>query len=188
MRQTCDPASISAAAAAAADVAQPTAVVAVVPGPGGGVSGGGGSILNQTRRKSSLITSYGSMNDTDSVQIDVEKQLPPSAPSCRVTLNSAVKAVMPIASSALPASPADTPDLMTRVLQRLRHIPCAGLVLAMLSGIFFATAGFIVKMIPDVNPIQIVISRSVSLIEKTNASKKALTFALLYLLIAPTAQ
>ena len=50
-------------------------------------------------------------------------------------------------------------DLSTRIISRLREIPCAGVVLAMLSGIFFATAGFIVKLIPEVNPIQIVVSR-----------------------------
>ena len=50
-------------------------------------------------------------------------------------------------------------DLSTRIISRLRGIPCAGVVLAMLSGIFFATAGFIVKLIPEVNPVQIVVSR-----------------------------
>lgn len=59
--------------------------------------------------------------------------------------------------SLIPETPA--PDSMTRIVERLRGIPCAGLVLAMMSGIFFATAGFIVKLIPDVNPIEIVISR-----------------------------
>jgi ABC-type uncharacterized transport system permease subunit len=31
----------------------------------------------------------------------------------------------------------------------------------MLSGVFFATAGFIVKLVPKVNPIQIVVTRFV---------------------------
>lgn len=50
-------------------------------------------------------------------------------------------------------------DLSTRIISRLRVIPCAGILLAMLSGVFFATAGFIVKLIPNINPIQIVVSR-----------------------------
>lgn len=50
-------------------------------------------------------------------------------------------------------------DLSTRIVRKLRVIPCAGVILAMLSGVFFATAGFIVKLIPDINPIQIVICR-----------------------------
>ena len=50
-------------------------------------------------------------------------------------------------------------DLMTRILAKFRSFPCAGIILAMLSGIFFATAGFIVKLVPAVNPIEIVIIR-----------------------------
>lgn len=50
-------------------------------------------------------------------------------------------------------------DLSTRIISKLRVIPCAGILLAMLSGVFFATAGFIVKLIPNINPIQIVVSR-----------------------------
>ena len=50
-------------------------------------------------------------------------------------------------------------DLSTRIISKLRGIPCAGIVLALLSGIIFAMAGFIVKLIPKVNPIQIVVSR-----------------------------
>lgn len=62
----------------------------------------------------------------------------------------------PIATSSLPPGPTDS---MTRMLLRLRGIPCAGILLAMLSGMFFAFAGFIVKLIPEVNPIEIVICR-----------------------------
>ena len=50
-------------------------------------------------------------------------------------------------------------DLMGRTLNRLRLMPCAGIIMGMLSGICFATAGFIVKLIPDVNPVQIVVTR-----------------------------
>ena len=50
-------------------------------------------------------------------------------------------------------------DLSTRIISKLRGIPCAGIVLALLSGILSATAGFIVKLIPKVNPIQICVSR-----------------------------
>lgn len=50
-------------------------------------------------------------------------------------------------------------DLMSRILAKFRSLPCAGIILAMLSGIFFATAGFIVKLVPNVNPIEIVVTR-----------------------------
>ena len=53
-------------------------------------------------------------------------------------------------------------DLMGRTLLRLRRMPCAGIIMGMLSGIFFATAGFIVKLVPNVNPVQIVVTRLVS--------------------------
>lgn len=52
-------------------------------------------------------------------------------------------------------------DLMARTLSRLRRMPCAGIIMGMLSGIFFATAGFIVKLVPNVNPVQIVVTRLV---------------------------
>lgn len=52
-------------------------------------------------------------------------------------------------------------DLMARTLLRLRRMPCAGIIMGMLSGIFFATAGFIVKLVPNVNPVQIVVTRLV---------------------------
>lgn len=45
-------------------------------------------------------------------------------------------------------------------IKTLAGIPCSGIGLGLLSGVFFATAGFIVKLIP-LNPIEIVISRSV---------------------------
>jgi len=50
-------------------------------------------------------------------------------------------------------------DMSSRIISKLRNIPCAGIVLAMLSGIFFATAGFIVKLVPMVNPVEIVVTR-----------------------------
>jgi hypothetical protein len=43
-------------------------------------------------------------------------------------------------------------------VKTLSGIPCSGIALGLLSGVFFATAGFIVKLI-DINPIEIVISR-----------------------------
>lgn len=47
---------------------------------------------------------------------------------------------------------------MEVLIKTLTRIPCSGIGLGLLSGVFFATAGFIVKLIP-VNPIEIVISR-----------------------------
>lgn len=55
-------------------------------------------------------------------------------------------------------------DLHGSALHRLRSVPCAGILLAMLSGVFFATAGFIVKLVPKVNPIQIVVTRFVQIV------------------------
>ena len=107
----------------------------------------------QLRRQSSLTTSYGSLDNNNSVFLDVSVKVPGAAAA------GGAAADIIIASSALPAVPPVRPDAMTRVLNKLRTLPCAGLVLAMLSGVFFATAGFIVKLIPDVNPIEIVISR-----------------------------
>lgn len=52
-------------------------------------------------------------------------------------------------------------DVMGRTLLRLRRMPCAGIIMGMLSGVFFATAGFIVKLVPNVNPVQIVVTRLV---------------------------
>lgn len=52
-------------------------------------------------------------------------------------------------------------DLMGRTLNKLRRMPCAGIIMGMLSGVFFATAGFIVKLVPNVNPVQIVVTRFV---------------------------
>lgn len=46
-------------------------------------------------------------------------------------------------------------------VERLKRIPCSGILLGVLSGFFFATAGFIVKLILNINPIEVVISRSV---------------------------
>ena len=97
------------------------------------------------------VPSYGavgSINNNDS-----ERKQPPSGQVIRI-LDFPV--IVPIATSSLPAEP---DDFMTRTLDKMRVIPCAGIVLSIMSGIFFATAGFIVKMIPEVNPIEIVISR-----------------------------
>lgn len=55
-----------------------------------------------------------------------------------------------------------TNDLMGRTLSRLRLMPCAGIIMGTLSGVFFATAGFIVKLVPNVNPVQIVVTRFVA--------------------------
>ena len=43
-------------------------------------------------------------------------------------------------------------------IRTLAGLPCSGIGLGLLSGLFFATAGFIVKLV-KVNPIEIVISR-----------------------------
>ena len=48
---------------------------------------------------------------------------------------------------------------LDRLLERLRRFPCAGVLLGLLSGIFFATASFIVKKVPYVHPIAVVVSR-----------------------------
>ena len=50
-------------------------------------------------------------------------------------------------------------SVSTRLITKLRGIPCGGILLALLSGVFMASAGFIVKLIPKVNPIEIVITR-----------------------------
>ena len=55
-------------------------------------------------------------------------------------------------------------DLHDSAINRLRSVPCAGILLAMMSGVFFATAGFIVKLVPKVNPIQIVVTRFVEIV------------------------
>jgi drug/metabolite transporter (DMT)-like permease len=47
-----------------------------------------------------------------------------------------------------------------RLLEKSKVIPCAGIFLALVSGTIFATAGFIVKLLPDVNPLEIVVVRS----------------------------
>ena len=60
--------------------------------------------------------------------------------------------------------PVQQEDKLTRLVNYFRKIPCAGIIMALFSGLFFATAGFIVKLVPNVNPIQIVVSRSVKLI------------------------
>lgn len=54
-----------------------------------------------------------------------------------------------------------TASCADRFMAKLRTIPCAGIFLGMLSGIFFATASFIVKMVPDVHPVEVVVTRYV---------------------------
>lgn len=52
-------------------------------------------------------------------------------------------------------------DIRTRIMENLRVIPCIGLIMALLSGIFFATASFTVELAPGVDSAFIVAFRSV---------------------------
>lgn len=53
------------------------------------------------------------------------------------------------------------PDIRTVVMDRLRVIPCIGIIMALLSSIFFATASFTVELTPGVDAAFIVSFRSV---------------------------
>lgn len=52
-------------------------------------------------------------------------------------------------------------DLLSSTIHRLKGIPCAGILMGLMAGIVSSIAAFIVKLIPNVNPIQIVVVRSV---------------------------
>lgn len=45
------------------------------------------------------------------------------------------------------------------IITRLAAIPCAGIVLAALSGMFSATGFLIIKLIKEIHPIEIVVTR-----------------------------
>ncbi|KAI1290259.1 Solute carrier family 35 member G1 [Halotydeus destructor] len=47
------------------------------------------------------------------------------------------------------------------IVRKLRPIPLAGLMMAILSAVIFATASFTVKLMPAVHPVEVVISRSI---------------------------
>ncbi|KAI1290288.1 Solute carrier family 35 member G1 [Halotydeus destructor] len=47
------------------------------------------------------------------------------------------------------------------LVRKLRAIPLAGILVAILSAIVFATAGFTVKLTPNVHPVIVVLSRSI---------------------------
>ncbi|KAI1285164.1 Solute carrier family 35 member G1 [Halotydeus destructor] len=42
----------------------------------------------------------------------------------------------------------------------IQRLPCFGILLGLLSGVFAATGGFIVKLLPDVHPVEVVVARS----------------------------
>lgn len=50
-------------------------------------------------------------------------------------------------------------DIVSLTIHNMKVIPCAGIVMGLLAGIISSVAAFMVKMLPDVNPIQIVVSR-----------------------------
>ena len=50
-------------------------------------------------------------------------------------------------------------DLLSVAIHRVKEIPCAGIAMGILAGIVSSIASFIVKLLPDVNPVQIVIFR-----------------------------
>lgn len=56
---------------------------------------------------------------------------------------------------------ADDQDFGRRGIELLRRIPASGIIMAGFSGVCFAVASFIVKKIPNVNSVQILVSRSI---------------------------
>ena len=46
-----------------------------------------------------------------------------------------------------------------RFILATRHVPCLGIILALFSGAFSATGGFVVKLIPAIHPVEVVIWR-----------------------------
>jgi hypothetical protein len=52
-----------------------------------------------------------------------------------------------------------TTDSMTQCFRTLQSIPCAGIIMGLLAGVLVSIASFIVKLLPHVNPIQIVVFR-----------------------------
>jgi hypothetical protein len=52
-------------------------------------------------------------------------------------------------------------DIRNVVMDRLRMIPCMGLLMALLSGFFFATAGFTVDLMDHVDAAFVVTTRYV---------------------------
>lgn len=46
-----------------------------------------------------------------------------------------------------------------RLLERYSRLPCAGMGLALLSGMIFATGSFIVTLVTAINPFEIVMIR-----------------------------
>lgn len=59
-------------------------------------------------------------------------------------------------------------SLTTRLLEKVSQIPCAGIALALISGILSTAATFTVKLVPNVSPLEIVISRSVWYMYESN--------------------
>lgn len=43
-------------------------------------------------------------------------------------------------------------DRIVNCFRRARKVPCIGIILGLLSGVFAATAGFIVKLVPNIHP------------------------------------
>lgn len=46
----------------------------------------------------------------------------------------------------LPPKSDDTNDFKTRCMEKMRKVPCLGILMALFSGICFATAGFTVEL------------------------------------------
>ena len=54
-----------------------------------------------------------------------------------------------------------TPEKESEFISRLRRIPCCGLFLSFFSGIVYATAGFTVELMDNVDPTLVVVIRSI---------------------------
>ena len=53
----------------------------------------------------------------------------------------------------------NTGDIRSIIMKKLSVVPCIGLIMAFLSGIFFAAASFTVELIPEVDVAFIVTTR-----------------------------
>ena len=69
----------------------------------------------------------------------------------------ATSAPLPPTHVAAPAG-----DLLSVLVHKLKRLPCAGIVLGLMAGVMSSIAAFIVKLVPAVNPVQIVVTRSVA--------------------------
>lgn len=54
---------------------------------------------------------------------------------------------------------AEQPDKLVRLIRYLRCVPGIGIFMGALSGAFAATGGFIVKLIPEIHPVEVVVWR-----------------------------